>query len=177
MCWCAALVGRVHDGVAHEQEPIGLAVLLVLGLRERVHATQHGELRCFVPRGRGGLLGHGYLPLHPTLRLPIYGAPARMTTPRRSSSGAYGFRLMGLEEAQPLLVDAPEGWPLLELSHANGPRRPDYERVTPEEALVWLPGEAWAEVGRASMHACLHMPEPVSAAALVHPYLAPVALV
>jgi hypothetical protein len=100
-----------------------------------------------------------------------------VTTPRRSSLGAYGFRLAGLPDAADLLVDAPLGWPLLELTRGGGGTRPEREEVTDERARVWLPSGTWAELDRAAGRAALRVPPDVSDAAVIHPYLAPVALV
>lgn len=100
-----------------------------------------------------------------------------MTTPRRSSLGAYGFRLAGIPDAGDVLVEAPARWPQLELVRASDGARPATELVTTDHAKLWLPGGAGAELDRAACRAELYLPEYVSDRALVHPYLAPVALV
>jgi hypothetical protein len=100
-----------------------------------------------------------------------------MTTPRRCSSGAYGFRLEGLDGASALLVDAPRTWPRLSIARAADGIRPDTESVTEDGARLWLSGGAWAELDREAARADVRVPAGTSDDALVHPYLAPVALV
>jgi hypothetical protein len=100
-----------------------------------------------------------------------------VTTPRKSSPGAYGFRLAGLPDAADLLVDAPPGWPRLEVVRVSGGTRPGREEVTEDHARVWLPSGTWAELDRAAARAVLRVPPDVTDAAVIHPYLAPVALV
>jgi hypothetical protein len=100
-----------------------------------------------------------------------------VTTPRRSSTGAYGFRLDGVPDAGPLLVDAPESWPRLELVRAPEGARPETEDVTDDDAHLWLAGGAAAELDRRRSRALLTVPENTSDGALVHPFLAPVALI
>jgi hypothetical protein len=100
-----------------------------------------------------------------------------MTTPRRFSSGAYGFRLEGLDGAGALLVDAPPTWPRLSIVRAADGRRPETESVSEDRARLWLSGGAWAELDREAGRADVRVPEGTSDDALVHPYLAPVALV
>jgi hypothetical protein len=100
------------------------------------------------------------------------------STPQRSSNrGAYGFRLRGLAEAGGLLVEAPERWPDLTIERLDGGRRPHTERVTADHARVWLAGGGFAELDRSGLHAGMAVPEGTTDAALVHPFLAPVALV
>ena len=100
-----------------------------------------------------------------------------MTTPRRFSSGAYGFRLEGLDGAGGLLLDAPETWPLLSIVRTAEGNRPSAESVTADHARLWLSGGAWAELDRAAGRADIRVPDGASDGAVVHPYLAPVALV
>jgi hypothetical protein len=100
-----------------------------------------------------------------------------MTTPRKFSAGAYGFRLSGVGDAAALLVDAPDTWPLLELVRVTHGSRPASEQVTADHARVWLPGGGWATVDRERATAELAIGDEVTDGALVHPYLAPVALV
>ena len=110
----------------------------------------------------------------------MYALPAPMTTPRKFSaaSGAYGFRLSGLADAGALLVDAPETWPQLDLMRvAPHGSRPEPEQVTQDRARLWLPGGAWATLDRERACAQLAIPDEITDGALVHPYLAPVALV
>jgi hypothetical protein len=100
-----------------------------------------------------------------------------MTTPRRFSPGAYGFRLEGLDGASAALVDAPRRWPRLSIVRAADGDRPDTESVTEDYARLWLSGGAWAEIDREAAQADVRVPAGTSDKALVHPYLAPVALV
>ncbi len=100
-----------------------------------------------------------------------------MTTPRKSSAGAYGFRLCGVPDAGALLVDAPETWPWLKLARVSGGTRPTLEQVTGDIARLWLPGGSWATLDREGSAAELAIPDEITDGALVHPYLAPVALV
>ena len=110
----------------------------------------------------------------------MYASPVLMTTPRKSSAGtgAYGFRLTGVADAAALLVDAPEAWPQLDLMRVvQRGSRPDPEQVTEDAARLWLPGGAWATLDRARSSAWLAIPDEITDGAIVHPYLAPVALV
>jgi hypothetical protein len=100
-----------------------------------------------------------------------------VTTPRKFSPGAYGFRLSGVPNADALLIEAPESWPRLELVRVAHSNRPVLEQVTADRAMVWLPGDGWANVDRRRATAELAIPEGVTDGALMHPYLAPIALV
>ncbi len=100
-----------------------------------------------------------------------------MPTPRRSSLGAYGFRLTGVPEARELLVEAPDAWPRLELVRvAPDGDRPLVEEVTADHARLWVPGGGWAELDRAASRARIRVPPGTTDGALVHPFLASVAL-
>jgi hypothetical protein len=55
--------------------------------------------------------------------------------------------------------------------------RPALEQVTADRAQVWLPGGAWATVDRERASAQLAIADEITDGAVVHPYLAPVALV
>jgi hypothetical protein len=101
-------------------------------------------------------------------------------TPQRDGSvGAYGFRLSGLEAARQLLVPAPEAWPELEIAIApgRGGAAPPLDRVGPDRAELRLAAGGWVAIERSPGRAVYHLPEPADHAALVHPYLAPVALI
>ena len=100
-----------------------------------------------------------------------------VTTPRKSSAGAYGFTLCGVPDARALLLDAPDTWPRLELVRVAHGARPEREEVTEDAARLWLPGGASATLDRARSSAELLIPGEITDGALVHPYLAPVALV
>jgi hypothetical protein len=101
-------------------------------------------------------------------------------TPRRdSSAGAYGFKLAGLERARHLLVPAPATWPALEIAVAErqSAPAPPLDRVGPDRAELRLASGGWVAIERAPGRAVYHLPEAPDPAALVHPYLAPVALI
>jgi hypothetical protein len=101
-----------------------------------------------------------------------------MTTARTTSTrGAYGFRLEGVPDAGSLLVDAPDAWPRLTLARATEGERPTVEEVTADHARLWLVDGAFAELDREASRALVRVPRGTSDGALVHPYLAPVALV
>jgi hypothetical protein len=89
----------------------------------------------------------------------------------------YGFALAGLPAADGLLVDAPADWPTLHVERATGGRRPPVERVAADQATIWLAGDGFAELDRPGMRARMRVPEGTGDGALVHPFLAPVALV
>jgi hypothetical protein len=94
-----------------------------------------------------------------------------------NARGAYGFRLNGLPEAADLLVDAPPAWPDLEIQRAPDSQGPPADRVGPERAELRLLSGGWVGIDRAPGRAVYHLPRPVDDGALVHPYLAPVALI
>jgi hypothetical protein len=98
-------------------------------------------------------------------------------TEQRSRSGAYGFRLDGLPNAADLLVKAPAHWPSLSLSRVDDGTPFTGEEVTDEHARLWLAGGALADLDRAAARADLRVPAHTTDGAIVHPYLAPVALV
>ena len=100
-----------------------------------------------------------------------------MSAPRSNRLGAYGFALEGLPDARDLLVEAPPAWPTLTVLRAPGGERPEVETVTDDHAQLWLASGASAELDRRAGRAEMHVPEGTSDAALVHPYLAPVALI
>jgi hypothetical protein len=91
--------------------------------------------------------------------------------------GAYGFRLSGLENARTLLVSAPAGWPSLEVAVAADAPGPPCDRVGPERAELQLLTGGWVGIDREPGRAVFHLPRAVDDHALVHPYLAPVALI
>lgn len=93
------------------------------------------------------------------------------------SIGAYGFQLGGVPDAAPLLVAAPETWPRLTIVRAPEAPRPATEEVTDAHARLWLASGSFAEVDRTSARAVVRVPEDTTDGALVHPYLAPVALI
>jgi hypothetical protein len=91
--------------------------------------------------------------------------------------GAYGFRLDGLPGATDLLVAAPPGWPPLTIERAPDSDGPPADRVGPDRAELRLLSGGWVGIDRAPGRAVYHLPRPVDDGALVHPYLAPVALI
>lgn len=93
------------------------------------------------------------------------------------AGGAYGFHLHGLSGVDDLLVEAPPSWPGLELIRRPGGTRPDTEEVTSDHARLWLTSGGFAEVDRVSATAHMSVPDETTDGALVHPYLAPVALI
>jgi hypothetical protein len=93
-----------------------------------------------------------------------------------NARGAYGFRLRGVEGARSLLVEAPPGWPGLELVRrsASGPG-PRGDRVASDRVELRLQTGGWVELERDPARAIFHLPAVPDDGALVHPYLAPVA--
>lgn len=91
--------------------------------------------------------------------------------------GAYGLRLRGVDEARPLLVPAGADWPSLELVARVGPSSDSPEHVSAERAELTTRTGARIVIERRRGRAVFTLPEPASAAALVHPYLAPAAAV
>ncbi len=91
--------------------------------------------------------------------------------------GAYGIRLVGLEDASGLLVAADPSWPHLELTTRVGSSEAEAETVTGDHALLKLRNGGEIRVDREAGRAEFVVPEPLGAADLVHPYLAPAAAV
>jgi hypothetical protein len=94
-----------------------------------------------------------------------------------NATGAYGFRLRGLAKAAALLVAAPPGWPLLEILQVPETVGPPTDRVGPDRAELRLLSGGWVGIDREPGRAVYHLPRPLDDGALVHPYLAPVALI
>jgi hypothetical protein len=94
-------------------------------------------------------------------------------------AGCYGFRLVGVEQARRLLVDAPAGWPELTLGTARATGRdvPAADVVGPASATLPLHGSGWMEIEREGPRVTYHLPEAAADEELVHPYLAPGAAV
>jgi hypothetical protein len=93
--------------------------------------------------------------------------------------GCYGFRIVGVERARRLLVDAPAEWPELTLGTApaaNGDV-PALDVVGPASATLPLHGSGWMEIERDEPRVTFHLPEDAAHEELVHPYLAPGAAV
>jgi hypothetical protein len=100
-----------------------------------------------------------------------------VNTEQRSRLGAYGFGLDGLPGATELLVDAPEHWPSLSLERVSGAAPFTGEWVDDEHARLGLTGGGIADLHRVAGRADLQIPPETEDGAIVHPYLAPVALV
>lgn len=96
--------------------------------------------------------------------------------PQRPRLGAYGLALGGVDGAAPFLVEARADWPRFELVNRVGRADGAGDRLGERRAQLRLRsgGEILVERdGRVEFVT----PEPLSAAELVHPYLAPVAAV
>lgn len=89
----------------------------------------------------------------------------------------YGFRLNGLSGAQPLMVEAPPAWPALSLVRVQGRSPVTRDEVTEDRARLQLADGGSAELDRAASSAELRLPAGITDGAVIHPYLAPVALV
>jgi hypothetical protein len=91
--------------------------------------------------------------------------------------GAYGLRLIGLEDAHDLLVPAEESWPHIEVSARVGDASPAEQWVRRESALLRLASGGQVEVDWIRGTAVFTLPRAVTAAELVHPYLSTLAAV
>jgi hypothetical protein len=93
-----------------------------------------------------------------------------------AASGAYGFRLRGLDGAHTLLAPVPAGWPTLEIlcRPAVGPGPPG-DSVTADRVELRLQTGGWVLLDRMPLRAAFHLQARPDDGALVHPYLAPVA--
>jgi hypothetical protein len=91
--------------------------------------------------------------------------------------GAYGFRLEGVDDARPLLVEAGSEWPVLTIRREVGLADGEVEWMSDRAASLLLQNGGEIAVDRASSEAVFRLPEPVGAAELVHPLLAPAAAV
>jgi hypothetical protein len=105
------------------------------------------------------------------------------STTRSSSSpggghGAYGFCLEGVPEASALLVPAAAGWPRLELvRYLDGSPAAGEDRVDESTAQLTLVSGGAVRLDRRRGRAAFHLPRRPADHELVHPYLAPAALV
>jgi hypothetical protein len=108
----------------------------------------------------------------------MYGLVNEAATERWCSKrGVYGFGLAGLPAADPLLVDAPGDWPELSVERTRDGTRPAAERLGEDRATLWLAGGGFAELDRRRLRARVRVPDGTADGAIVHPFLAPVALV
>ena len=96
---------------------------------------------------------------------------------RAGAIGAYRLRLTGIDGARAALNAAPAAWPELVIERSVGVERgPGPAWVTDRAALVDLSGDAgFIEFDRAARAARYVTAQPLREAAIVHPYLAPVA--
>jgi hypothetical protein len=95
----------------------------------------------------------------------------------RPTVGAYGLRLLGLDEAARLLVDADPSWPALEVRRTVGRVARRREFVDEDRAGVRLRNGGTIALDRRAARADFVVPRPLTTEELVHPYLAPVAAV
>ena len=93
------------------------------------------------------------------------------------SQGAYGFRITGLPDAGSLLAAASPDWPSVALSLDLGELEAEDEHLDDDRARLHLRTGGWIELEREPGRARYVVPAPLSADALVHPYLAPAAAV
>jgi hypothetical protein len=92
--------------------------------------------------------------------------------------GAYGLRLAGLAGCEQLLVPAEQSWPQIEIGVTISPdTAAPIELLDGQKALVRLRTAGWIEMDRASGRAAYFVQEPLSDDEIVHPYLAPAAIV
>jgi hypothetical protein len=92
-------------------------------------------------------------------------------------TGAYGFRLAGIDGVEPFLVPAPASWPRLEIVVAPDEPGPPSDRYGPDRAELVLAGGGWVGIDRDPGRAVYHVPRAIEPSALVHPFLAPVVLI
>jgi hypothetical protein len=91
--------------------------------------------------------------------------------PPAPERGAYGFRLRGLPEAAPMLVDAPASWPVLSIhASVSDALAPAFE-MTPEFARLSLRTGGWVAFERAAGRVVFTLREPLPEPAIVHPLL------
>lgn len=102
----------------------------------------------------------------------------RLRTDTRS--GAYGFRIYGVDATASQLVQAPAHWPPIELRvHVTGsvPAEPEPDYVDPNRARLRVRSGGSVVMDRAAGHATFNLAARPTATALVHPHLAAVAAV
>jgi hypothetical protein len=92
-------------------------------------------------------------------------------------SGAYGFRVVGLDAADDL-VPAPPAWPSLRVRVQPGRARVQHDRFGPDRAELRLQSvDGSVALDRVAQTVVFSVPEAIAPAALAHPFLASPALV
>jgi hypothetical protein len=94
-----------------------------------------------------------------------------------ASLGTYGLRLTGLEGATSLLQEAPSGWPRLDVVRREGVARHEHDSLSEDSAVLVLQQSGEILLDRRNARAEFVVPRELGDAELVHPYLAPVAVV
>jgi hypothetical protein len=94
-----------------------------------------------------------------------------------SQVGAYGLALHGRGLVLDLLVPCPARWPLVEIDWAIDARSAVADAIGETHAVFGFTGGGSLTVERDRRRALFRVPSPISEAALVHPYLAPVGAV
>lgn len=172
-------MGRNQDRRLSPPPPAAVIAKTPVG-KEIVRGVRTNAIRPDLPPCGEPQPGSQTLP--PTARPKPAPAGAQLAAPAvsgpRYEPGAYGFSLGGVDGARELLVDAPTGWPRLELCWRvdEGPL-PDREHVSDQRAELLLTAGGWVAIERASLRAEYALPRGVSPRALVHPHLAPVAAI
>jgi hypothetical protein len=89
--------------------------------------------------------------------------------------GAYGFRITGFEAGELHLTPVPADWPELRLEFERGPapdpQPPGTVRGGEDWAELWLPGGDGVRLTRDPLTVTFATREPLSADAIIHPYL------
>jgi len=102
---------------------------------------------------------------------------AEVRATARPPGGAYGLRLTNVEQARRFLAPARPSWPRLEIKRRLGDGEAEQEWLTENEALVRLQTGGEIRLDRGRGRATYVVPRRLSAAELVHPFLAPAAAV
>jgi hypothetical protein len=91
--------------------------------------------------------------------------------------GAYGFELLGAAGAAAHLVEGDPTWPQLSVERRTGAAKPGRSVIGSDTAEIELVAGDRLAMRRAPLGATFTTAQPLSDAALVHPYLAPAAAV
>jgi hypothetical protein len=86
--------------------------------------------------------------------------------------GAYGFAIVGLEGAAPLLQPVPAGWPTFHVDVQNGPPETVESGWGPDHAAIGFNGGGVARLTRKPLAAALTLPDRPDDGAVLHPFLA-----